>query len=161
MNTVEAKLKTLTQMMDAQVVVLDYIEPLAPVVRRKNDYRIEVKEKVSGYKRLLSDLGLVGIGGHQISRKGREDAEKRGFYILSDLGESSGVEQNASNVVWSLYTEDMEMNSEMRWGTMKGRRSRRTFRKDVKCTLDRGRIWFERGVDDEIEEEDDGGLGIE
>lgn len=145
LNTIESKVRGWVKALDLEVLVVDYLEPI-PAVRKRVDYRIEVKEKTAQLKRLGSDLGIGVITGHQISRAGREKAEKRsggGHYILGDLSESSGVEQNAKVVAWSLMTEEMEMNKELRWGSMKNRRggkARRGF--DVKTALDRGRIYF-------------------
>lgn len=143
LNTVETKLHTLKSMMGAEVVVLDYLEMIAATQRREQ-YRLEVKEKMQTFKRLVSDLDLFGITGHQMNRGGWKDARKRGYYLLSDLGESAGVEQNASLVAWSLRTEELEDANQIKYGIMKYRHGARLFR-GVECNeqLAQGRIAFD------------------
>ncbi len=147
LRTIETRLQTLRQLIDADVLVLDYLE-IIHATRLRKEYRLEVKEKMQLMKRIAADLGLFAITGHQISRKGREDAGKRGYFQLSDLGESAGVEQNASLVAWSLRTEKLLEARQLRFGVMKNRHGK-TLHKgvDVEEQFDRGRIKFD--IEDE------------
>lgn len=143
LNTVETKMMTLRNVVKPEVLVLDYLEILG-TTKKRDQYRLEVKEKTQRMKRLASDLNLFALTAHQISRQGREGAGKRGYYVLSDLGESSGVEQNASHVAWSLRTEDMEDANIIRFGLMKNRHGGRLYAGvDVTEDLAHGRIQFE------------------
>jgi len=143
LRSVEAKVKSWKSAYGIEVFILDYLEPIAATSMRQ-DYRIEIKEKAALLKRVASDLGVGAITGHQINRAGRDKAEKRGYYILKDLAESSGIEQNAKTVCYSLLTDAMEEAGEIKWGVIKQRRGQK-FRHGfmVPARFDRGRIYIE------------------
>jgi replicative DNA helicase len=147
LRTVETKLQGLKNLMGAEIVFLDYAEIIS-ASRKREQYRIEIKDKMVMLKRLASDLDVWMVTGHQINRSGREAAEKRSYYLLSDLAESSAVEQNASVVAWSLYTLDMKERNRLKFGTMKARKGRTADRgHEVREDFAHGRIYFDLADD--------------
>jgi len=88
------------------ILIIDYLELVDPD-KNYESYRVRIKEIMRRAKILATQKNLWVIVPHQISRMGREKAEKRSdpYYIMSDLQESSGVEQNCVVMLW-IYQDD-------------------------------------------------------
>lgn len=105
-------------------VVVDYLELVQPS-RDLGQYRLNVKEMVEAGKALAREEDIWMIMNHQISRAGRDAAEKRKphpFYLLRDLGESSGVERAADHVLWIYSCEEYKESREAQVGIAKARK---------------------------------------
>lgn len=107
-----------TQKLD--LVVIDYLQLVKAAERRFNGQE-ELKETVRETKYIARRESVPLLCLHQMSREGWKEAEKRGFYVNSDLAESAEVERAADVVVWNLYTPDMEKNHEIKIGVCKNR----------------------------------------
>lgn len=82
-----------------ELVVVDYLQLLAPDGGRRNDNRTnEVSAMSRGLKNMARELGVHVCALSQLSRKVEERADKRP--ILSDLRESGSIEQDADNVLF-------------------------------------------------------------
>lgn len=106
------------------LLVVDYSELLVPL-RRRQQYRIELGDTI---RRLKTAAGGFGRGEgiavlllHQTSRKGLERAEKRGYYVMSDLAETAMAERSADVILWVLRTDDMKVDHELLIGISKQR----------------------------------------
>lgn len=108
------------------IVVVDYLELVEPD-RDLGQYRLNVKDMAEQGKALSrEEPGVLVILNHQISREGRDRAEKRRppFYLMRDLGESSGVERSADHIAWILTDDDMREYRQSRIGLAKVRKGR-------------------------------------
>ena len=119
------KLEELNYESSIDLVVVDYAELLHLAHHSNQDYRIQVKSKMEQLKDLArtfdNNKGIWILSPHQISRKGKESAEKRGYYVLADLAESAGVERTANLVGWNLVTQDLQAEGKVRIGISKYR----------------------------------------
>lgn len=110
--------------LDAYVV--DYLELVQPG-RDLGQYRLNVKDMCEQNKALAREQDVWALVNHQISRQGRDAAEKRDdhpHYLLRDLGESSGVERAADTVLWIYSDEDLKEQNEARIGIAKARKGK-------------------------------------
>jgi len=105
------------------IVVADYLELIEPA-KEFGQYRLNIKGMCEQGKRLAREENLWLILNHQISRSGRDNAEKRQppHYLLRDLGESSGVERAADHVLWIYSDESFKEEMEARSGIAKARK---------------------------------------
>ena len=117
---IRRRVSTMQAVRQLDLVVIDYLQLVMPE-RQRRDLRNEVTELMRGAKNLTQTENVPILALHQMSRKGREEAEQRGFYIMSDLSESAGVEQNADVVGWNLYTPEMARVNEIKIGVAKFR----------------------------------------
>lgn len=117
------RVRSLDHDVGLDVAVADYLELIRPD-RDLGQYRLNLKDMVEEGKSLARELNLWMIINHQISRKGRDEAEKRRphFYRLADLGESSGIEKSADTVFWIYSDEDTKEDREARVGIIKARK---------------------------------------
>lgn len=101
----------------------DYLELILPD-RSRGSYRLDIKDMIQSSKYLARELDLWHLMLHQISRKGRGEAEKRNppHYRMRDLGESSGVEKAGDTVIWSYYDDDLRQDKNVRVGIAKARK---------------------------------------
>lgn len=123
MRDLEIEIDRIQARQDLDIVVVDYLELLDPV-KGYNNYRIEVKETMRVAKRLANEKDVWLIIPHQVSREGRKHAKNRRpypHYILSDLQESSGVEQNCVVMVWTYQDEFYRAERRARMGVSKNR----------------------------------------
>jgi len=117
-----------------------------------DEHRIQIKKKMEQLKDIARTFNKKGIWiftPHQISRRGKSAAEKRGYYNLDDLSESSGVEQTANLCGWCLRTEDLKEEGKLRIGINKYRTGS-IDPKGVELMAD-----FAHGLIDEVEEYND------
>ena len=105
-----------------ELVVLDYVQLLSPTRQRqqKRDELNEILEKTKSY---ALDLGVWVISGYQTSTEGRKKAEEKGYYDKWALSETVGAGRIANVICWSLQTEDMLANKEVKVGLAKSRNS--------------------------------------
>jgi replicative DNA helicase len=100
----------------------DYLELFLPS-RRTKEYRHDLTEMAYEAKEMAVEANVWVAMCHQISRAGREAAEKRipKHYIMRDLGESSGVEKASNSIVWMFSSEDFKAEKMARMGLAKAR----------------------------------------
>ena len=103
------------------LVIIDYVTLCQSEDRYRRGFE-EVGHLMKECKRLARRERVPVLGLHQISRDGFEKAAARGHYNLNDLAGSAEVERNADVVWWSMLTEDLRAQSELRYGIMKNRR---------------------------------------
>lgn len=123
MRDLESEVERMKARGTLDIVVVDYLE-LMDATCRSESYRLELKETMRLAKRLAADKDVWLIIPHQISRHGRAEAECRKpypYYVLSDLQESSGVEQNCVVMVWIYQDEQYRNNQRVRIGVGKNR----------------------------------------
>ena len=108
------------------VILLDYAQKLRPI-RERGQPRVEFTETVDRIKHHAlnsrSREGALIFSAWQISREGRKFAEEHEYYRMFDLSESTGVEQAANVIAWSLYTREFENRHEVKVGLSKSRNS--------------------------------------
>jgi len=107
------------------LVVGDYLELIEPS-RDFGQYRLNLKHMAEQGKSLAREVDLLVVMNHQISRKGRDDAEKRRpkHYLMRDLGESSGLERAADTILWIYTDDDLKDERESKVGIAKARKGR-------------------------------------
>ena len=124
-NQLANKMQEIQYESNVDLVVVDYAELLELERYKSQDYRIAVKKKMEQLKDLArtfnDNKGVWILTPHQISRRGKEMAEKRGYYVLGDLAESAGVERTANLCGWSLITSELEAEGKVRIGINKYR----------------------------------------
>lgn len=105
------------------ILCIDYLELVEPG-DLKGDYRHVLKQMIQGSKAIARELDLWHLVLHQISRKGRDEAEKRNpnHYIQRDLGESAGVERAADSILWSFTDQDHKDDKTCKVGIAKARK---------------------------------------
>lgn len=107
------------------MVVVDYLELIDPSPDMKYDqYRIRIKRMMRDARLLARRKNILMVVPHQISRSGRASAEERSkedvpYYELSDLQESSGVEQNCAVMAWIYQDQFLRGKSMARLGISK------------------------------------------
>ncbi len=110
------------------IAVKDYTELVKPEEKKGfANYRLDLKDMVEEDKALARELDIWCIDNHQISRKGRDDAEKRKpgpHYLKRDLGESSGLERAADHILWVYSDGDLKDDREAKIGIAKARKGR-------------------------------------
>ena len=125
-QTLRVKCQTLRQQFRIDLIIIDYATILAP--RRARHSKVEeLTEIMRDTKQLALNFnngeGVAVLNAHQISRHGRDAAIKRGgYYILSDLADTSGAERNMDGVLWVLRDEDNRERSTAWLGCSKNRR---------------------------------------
>ena len=110
---------------DVAIGVKDYTELVKPTPKKGfANYRLDLKEMIEEDKALARELDVWVIDNHQISRKGRDDAEKRKppHYLKRDLGESSGLERAADHVLWVYSDHDLKDDRQAIVGIAKARK---------------------------------------
>lgn len=121
------RLRAAKQENGIQIAVKDYTELVKPRPKQGHgNYRLDLKDMIEEDKALARELDLWVIDNHQISRKGREDAEKRepAHYIMRDLGESSGLERAADHIIWVFSDHDLKDDRRAKVGIAKSRKGR-------------------------------------
>lgn len=118
--------EALSSKIDIDILVLDYIQKLAPI-RIRGHFREELNDTLATSKRLAMEAranrGIWLVSGYQTSTDGRKQAEKQGYYDLWALSETIGAGQNANVVIWSLQTELLRKDKEVKMGIAKSRNS--------------------------------------
>lgn len=111
---------------DCEILVLDYIQKLRPIHNRER-VRESLNETLDLAKRLAMESrdrkGTWLLSGYQTSTEGRKTAEKVGYYDIWALSETIGAGQVANVILWSLVTEKMRRNKEVKVGVAKSRNS--------------------------------------
>lgn len=104
------------------IVVIDYVQ-LISASRRRNLKRDELNEVLEYTKQIALDQSVWIISGYQTSTEGRKRAEAQGFYDKWSVSETIGAGRIANVIVWSLQTDDMLHNKEVKIGISKSRNS--------------------------------------
>jgi replicative DNA helicase len=125
-QSIRVKCQMLRQQFPIDLIIIDYATLLSPR-RPRGSKTEEMSEIMRDIKQLALNFnngeGAAVVTAHQISRKGRDDAVKRGgYYILSDLADTSGAERNMDGVLWVLRDEDNKERSTAWLGCSKNRR---------------------------------------
>jgi len=125
-QTLRVKCQMLRQQFPIDIIIIDYATLLAPR-RPRNSKTEEMTEIMRDIKQLALNFnngeGARVVTAHQISRKGRDEAIKRGgYYLLSDLADTSGAERNMDGVLWVLRDEDNKERNTAWLGCAKNRR---------------------------------------
>lgn len=117
------RVKSLKSDGDLDIVFVDYLELVQPT-KELGQYRLNVKYMCERSKSLAREEDVWMVLNHQISRSGRDAAEKRSpkHYLLRDLGESAGVERAADHVFWIYSDEDFKSQKEAKVGIAKARK---------------------------------------
>lgn len=129
---ITAELTHLQSKFDIGMVVIDYLTLIHPI-RKRREHREELAEIFRDTKQLARNFdrqrGVFILALHQINRVGKERAEKKGYYSLGDLADTSAAERNADLVGWFLQTGEMDritgIESETKAGISKYRKGRR------------------------------------
>lgn len=124
MDRYSNRVRSIAEESGLDIVVADYLELIQPT-RPTGQYRLDIKDLCDEGKYLARDVGILHIMNHQISRLGRDAAEKRKpvhYYLLRDLGESSGVEKAADVVLWVYVNEELKRTNQARLGIAKARK---------------------------------------
>lgn len=133
------------------ILALDYLELVLPHAGKSTGhYRLDLKNMINASKALARELDLWHLVLHQISRKGRDEAEKRTphHYIMQDLGESAGIERAGDTFLWAYYDELLKDDKQCKVGIGKARKGE---------TLIHGRFCyadFAKALVAEIDDED-------
>lgn len=112
---------------DCGVLVLDYIQMLLPL-RKRYQGRDEKNETLVRAKRLAMEVGSHGvwmISGYQSSSEGRKKAAERGKYEKWALSETIEAARAANVIIWSLYTDEMIEDKQVKVGLLKSRNTSR------------------------------------
>ena len=105
--------------------VADYLELMEPD-REFRQYRLALYDMVKRIKSVARETETWQLIPHQIGRPGRDAAEKRQghYYLMGDLGESSGVEKASDTVIWVYTDEELKEDKEAKVGIAKARKGR-------------------------------------
>ena|GEM_PF-4080352 len=125
-NTIREDLLYLNSMFPIHGVFIDYSGLLKAEYMRPT-VMAEFSNIYNEIKLLGLDFngeGVPIISAWQISRSARQDAEKlkEPRYSLGYLAEASAIERASDWVFWSLFTEEMRSNHELKMGVSKARR---------------------------------------
>lgn len=125
MNDLKMRVAAMNKDLGVDVLVVDYLELVRPSTNF-GEYRLNVKGMAEAGKMMAREYALWCCMNHQISRRGRDDAEKRApkHYLMRDLGESSGVERSADHIFWVFYDELLREEREAKIGIAKARKGR-------------------------------------
>ena len=111
MTWVVATMDRYADEMDVDLVVLDYIGRMTPMVQRRQR-REELNDSINLWASALVGFnhgrGVPGITGYQISREKWTTALSTGAYNLDCLAETSEAERNAAVVMTNLRMEGVE-----------------------------------------------------
>jgi replicative DNA helicase len=99
---IRARLKRLQMQAGLGMVVIDYLQLIAPA-RRKDNRQQEVSDTSRDLKILAKELNVPVIALSQLSRAVEQRCEK--VPVLSDLRDSGAIEQDA-DVIMFIYRED-------------------------------------------------------
>jgi replicative DNA helicase len=123
-DDIENKLNSLQRQFQIDLVVIDYISILTPKYF-KSDPKKSLGRLFVDAKQLAQNFnngkGVALISAHQTNREGWERAKKRGYYVKSDLSDTSEAEKNASVLGYILQTDESMENKELILGIIKHR----------------------------------------
>lgn len=127
------------------MAVLDYMQLLDSHKNNYGNRSSELKEMARIIKRLANEKNILKLIPHQISRKGEERARERRpspYYLMDDLGESSGVEENAVVIIWIYNGEAYDTAGRVKMGICKNRDGKKDIR-GWEMSWDKARCTFE------------------
>ena len=123
-RTVEAMMRQ-AQVVDADAVIIDQLSHIYYGKSGRNQPRNEVVRDIVQELKVQASTGLVAMPVLlvvQINRTGKTTADKRGWYELPDLAESSEVEKSADAVFTMYQSNDMRKTHRALIQVLKGRR---------------------------------------
>ncbi|RKZ29356.1 replicative DNA helicase [bacterium] len=106
------KARRLSRKVDIGVIIVDYLQLVAPSGRRSDNRQEEVASVSRALKALARELNVTVIALAQLSRKVEESRDHRPR--LSHLRESGAIEQDA-DVVMLLYRPEIHGVEQIRW----------------------------------------------
>jgi len=122
--TVEDIMNYLAMDIRLDAVLIDYAQLVRPTKRIGNT-RYEMTEVIEDLKQLALTFndgkGIPILTAWQISRKGRNNAEKRGYYIKEDFSETSFSERTSDVMLWFLTTDEFKEAGLIKYGIAKNR----------------------------------------
>jgi replicative DNA helicase len=134
------------------IVVLDYMQLLDSHKNNYGNRQAELKEMARIIKRIANEKDILTLIPHQISRAGEDRARARKptpYYLMDDLGESSGVEENAVIIVWIYNGEEYDTAGRVRIGICKNRDGRKDIR-GWEMNWDKSRCIFEYDGEEKV-----------
>ncbi len=109
-STLATRARRLKRKVGLDLIVIDYIQLMAPSGRKRYDNRVqEVSEITQGLKALAKELNVPILALSQLSRAVEQRERKRP--VLADLRESGSIEQDA-DIVMFIYREDYYLESQ-------------------------------------------------
>jgi replicative DNA helicase len=109
-STLATRARRLKRKIGLDLIVIDYIQLMAPSGRKRYDSRVqEVSEITQGLKALAKELNVPILALSQLSRAVEQRERKRP--VLADLRESGSIEQDA-DIVMFIYREDYYLESQ-------------------------------------------------
>lgn len=137
----EARLERITRERPADLVIVDYMQLLKSTERRRalwEESSAVVKDAklvATGYRR---GTGVPVVSPWQVSRAGRDEARKRGFYQKGDLAETAEAE-NSCDILLSLlepadYTGGRQVTLDL--SVLKNRDGAAAFGKDKNISVE-------------------------
>ncbi len=107
-NEIFAKCRKLKDEQDLDLIIVDYLQLIAPSVSKGDNRQLEVSEISRSLKQMARELNVPVIALSQLSRNVEKQKERKP--ILSDLRESGAIEQDADIVIFLHYDKDSEAN---------------------------------------------------
>ena len=107
-NEIFAKCRKLKADKGLDLVVIDYLQLIAPTVSKGDNRQLEVSEISRSLKLMARELNIPVVALSQLSRNVEKNRERKP--ILSDLRESGAIEQDADIVMFLHYDKDSESN---------------------------------------------------
>ena len=109
-ETLESRLARLARDWTADLVIIDYLALLSPVSRHRDrrESLVEILQEAGQLSTTYHDgLGVPVLSPWQVRREARDEASRRGGYLLSDLSETAEA-SNRANVVMALLEPDAD-----------------------------------------------------
>lgn len=107
-NEIFAKCRKLQADHGLDLIIIDYLQLIAPSVSKGDNRQLEVSEISRSLKQMARELKVPVIALSQLSRNVEKNKERKP--ILSDLRESGAIEQDADIVMFLHYDRDSETN---------------------------------------------------
>lgn len=90
------------------IVFVDYLGALGGSSVRSDAFRYYyLGQAICSFKEMAKSFKTVIVLLHQANRKGWEEAEKKGFYVISALAETNEGERTADGLAWVMRTSHL------------------------------------------------------
>lgn len=124
MREVRSLLETQRLRQPVSVVMLDHTMLFEPSNAQNSDVA-NLAQTIVDCKEIAMDFdggrGVWFVACHQIKREGKEQADKRGFYVSSDLAGTAEAERSSDVILWAWRDEKLRDMAELRLGVSKDR----------------------------------------
>ncbi len=107
-NEIFAKCRKLQKDQGLDMIIVDYLQLIAPSVSKGDNRQLEVSEISRSLKQMARELKIPVVALSQLSRNVEKNKERKP--MLSDLRESGAIEQDADIVIFLHYDKDSEAN---------------------------------------------------